>query len=342
MPSELDAGRYRNPRHIEGPGALNYLWNRFMRRGHGIEWADPDFSNVPVMSPDITERVDTPPRITWLGHSTVLIQYAGVNILTDPLLRDYAGPFAVTATRRHTAPGLAAADLPPIDLVVISHDHYDHLDIPTIRALPGNPELVVPVGVDRVIERAMPSAVLHVFDWWQQKELRMQDKSVAVRALPSQHGSGRGLFDRNARLWASWRLRIADTYSVLFVGDSGYDKAMYAAIGAREGPFHLALLPIGSYLPRTHMASMHVNPREAVAIHTVAQVRCSIGVHWGSFNFAAEAALQPVEDLARAVEEAGLTDDAFGVMAIGQTVTANALPIEAAEGRRCWQPHTAP
>jgi N-acyl-phosphatidylethanolamine-hydrolysing phospholipase D len=262
------------------------------------------------------------PAITWIGHASMLVQMAGLNILTDPVFSERVSPLAFIGPRRHVAPGLALAQLPHIDAVLISHNHYDHLDDASARALnaqPGGPPLfVVPLGIkawmnERGIERVTE------LDWWQSVKLG----AAEIAFTPSQHWSGRGLGDRMATLWGSYAVFAPDLHW-FFTGDTAYSKDFadirerYAARQPDHG-FDLALIAIGAYEPRWFMASQHVNPAEAVQIHLDLGATRSVGVHWGTFELTDEALDAPPRDLAEARKARGLADDAFLVLAIGET-----------------------
>lgn len=251
---------------------------------------------------------------TWLGHASFLIQLGGRNILTDPILSERASPLPFAGPTRLQAPGIALQDLPPIEVVVISHDHYDHLDLPTLEKLQERdaPLLVVPLGLgewlrDRGFEKVAE------LDWWQ----RQETAGLRVHAVPVQHFSGRGLRDRNQRLWAGYVLE-ADGLRVFFAGDTGYSPD-FADIGARFAPIDLALIPIGAYEPRDFMKPVHVNPEEAVRIHQDVGARQSIGMHWGTFRLTTEPLDEPPRRLARALDEAGIDAERFVTIPLGAT-----------------------
>lgn len=265
----------------------------------------------------------TEPTLTWIGHATFLLQHGGTNILTDPHLSDRASPFSWIGPKRLTPPGLSIDELPPIDVVVISHNHYDHLDAETIEALhrkqAGYPPLfVVPDGVgrwftDRGIERVVE------LKWWE--STRWDDWTLY--AVPAQHFSGRSLSDRNRSLWAGWVLQKED-FNFYFAGDTGY-SADFKEIGKQLGPFDLSAIPIGAYAPRWFMQPVHVNPEEAVRIHKDVGSNVSIGMHWGTFLLTDEALDEPPKKLAEARRRASLEEKAFLTLRHGQTVRLDSL-----------------
>ncbi len=198
--------------------------------------------------------------LTWIGHSTFLIQIGGSHVLTDPMWSERASPVRFAGPRRWTPPGIPFDALPPIDLVLVSHNHYDHLDDSTVRRLaahhPGA-RWLAPLGVAPFLRRRGARDVLEL-DWWEETRLG----SLALGCTPAQHFSARGFRDRNRTLWCGWSL-AAPARQLFFAGDSGYHPE-FAAIGDRFGPFHAALLPIGAYEPRWFMRPVHMNPEEAV------------------------------------------------------------------------------
>ena len=263
------------------------------------------------------------PAATWIGHASVLVQVGGANFLTDPMFSDRASPLAFIGPKRQAAPGLALADLPHIDAVLISHNHYDHLDVASVHALAsqpgGSPLFIVPLGIKRWMEDQGITNVIEL-DWWESASV----SKVEIVLTPSQHWSGRGLNDRMKTLWGGYAM-FAPEFKVFFAGDTAYLKDfadIHARFAARHGPgrgFDLALIPIGAYEPRWFMSQQHVDPAEAVQIHLdVAAVR-SIGIYWGTFELTDEALDEPPLALASAARERSLSDGAFTVMAVGET-----------------------
>jgi N-acyl-phosphatidylethanolamine-hydrolysing phospholipase D len=265
------------------------------------------------------------PSVTWIGHATTLVQVGGINVLTDPIFSERASPFSFLGPKRQVAPGIAIGELPHIDAVLVSHNHYDHLDEASVRALAaqagGPPLFVVPLGVKAWlaalgIERAVE------LDWWQSARVG----AVEIVFTPAQHWSGRSLTDRMATLWGSYAI-FAPDFQVWFAGDTAYSKDfadIHRRFAARHGAgrgFDLALIPIGAYEPRWFMRSQHVDPTEAVQIHRDLVVARSIGIHWGTFELTDESLDEPPQALARAARQAGLADDAFTVLAVGATRT---------------------
>ena len=274
---------------------------------------------------------DMQPSVTWIGHATVLAQLGGLTVLTDPVFSQRASPVAFIGPRRHHPPGVALPDLPHVDLVLASHNHYDHLDAASVEALNrqagGPPPFVVPLGLKPwLAARGVRHAV--ELDWWQSHRLvsPATGGEVEVMLLPSQHWSARGLGDRMATLWGGFAVFAADCH-LFYAGDTAYSRDfadVRARLAERQGEacgggFDVALLPIGAYEPRWFMAPQHVNAAEAVQIHRDLGAKWSLGVHWGTFELSDEALDEPPRALAAARAAQGVADQAFGVLAIGET-----------------------
>lgn len=253
--------------------------------------------------------------LTWVGHSTFLVQIGGLNILTDPHFTARASPLNWAGPERLVAPGLALRDLPPIDLVLVSHNHYDHLDEQSVRGLVRHhPKAVfaVPLGLRRWLQRRAAHNIVEL-DWWQTHD----GHGFGVTAVPAQHFSGRTARDRNRTLWCGFVVEVAGK-RVFFAGDTGYSKD-FADIGERFAPIDLALIPIGAYAPRWFMRAMHVNPEEAVRIHRDIGARRSVAMHWGTFRLTEEALDEPPRQLAAALARARVAPDKFLTLAHGET-----------------------
>lgn len=294
----------------------------------------------PTVAPDLAfigdnakAGADMQPSVTFIGHATSLVQVPlgrhGLQVLTDPVFSERASPLTFIGPQRQQPPGMSMAQLPHIDLVLISHNHYDHLDETSIRSLAaqagGPPLFIVPLGLAAWL-RSHGVADAVELDWFDTHRIERDGAVAEVTLTPSQHWSGRGLGDRLQTLWGGYAV-LAPDFHFWFAGDTGYSRD-FADIGAlfaprhtpaQGGGFDLALIPIGAYKPRWFMSDQHVNPEESVRIHRDVGSKHSIGVHWGTFNLTDEPSDQAPIDLAQAAHVAGLATDEFGTLAIGQT-----------------------
>ena len=255
--------------------------------------------------------------LTWIGHSTFLWQYKGTNVLTDPHMTERASPVFFAGPRRGTPPGLSMDELPDLDVVLVSHNHYDHLDYATVKGILARngtePLFCVPLGVKKWFADLGVGNVLEL-DWWQSRTVG----DWTHHCVPVQHFSGRSLTDRNATLWCGWIMEHRDGYKLFFAGDTGYSPD-FKDIGERFAPVDLSLLPIGAYDPRWFMSSMHVNPDEAVRIHQDVGSRLSIAMHWGTFSLTDEPMDEPPRLLKEALREHAVPEENFIVMEHGET-----------------------
>jgi L-ascorbate metabolism protein UlaG (beta-lactamase superfamily) len=259
---------------------------------------------------------------TWIGHACVLVQTHGTNVLTDPVLSQRASPFRSSGPKRAHPPALTVDELPHIDVVLISHNHYDHLDRDTVLALNeqagSSPLFLVPLGIAPWMQKIGITNVREL-DWW---ETTHRGK-LAFTFVPAQHWSARGLFDRCQTLWGGWAVCAApdeaSSFSFYFAGDTGYSKD-FEDIGRHFGGFDLALLPIGAYAPRWFMRGQHVDPAEAVKIHRDIRAKRSMAIHWGTFGLADEPLDEPPKLPAQALREAEIAEDRFLLQPQGETL----------------------
>ncbi len=280
-------------------------------------WVDQSIGahKVPVVAIDVS-TLQNDDQITWLGHSTFLIQKDGINLLTDPIFSEYASPIQGMGPKRFTEVAVNLDELPDIDVVVISHNHYDHLDKQTILALGNTPMYYVPMGLKKwFVELGIDEKRVTELGWYQSATYN----DTAITATPSQHWSARTLFDRNQSHWASWMIQF-DNYSVWFAGDTGYNPHDFKEIGERFGSVDMGLIPIGAYAPRDFMKGHHVNPKEAVQIHQDVKAIRSIGMHWGAFPLTSEPTIEPISSLKQSVLKAQLDSEAFVSLAIGEQI----------------------
>lgn len=298
-----------------------WQWERFSR---GLPKPPANNYQFPFVQPDAAwlaaNRSVT--AATWIGHATVLVQMHGVNVLTDPVLSERASPFTFMGPKRKTPPALAVNELPHIDVVVISHNHYDHLDRETVlkvNAQPGGaPLFLVPLGIRKWMDDV---GIVNVqeLDWWQKTSAHGLDFTF----LPVQHWSARGLNDRNRTLWGGWAVQTgegrAEPFSFFFAGDTGYSKD-FQDIEKRFHGFDLALVPIGAYQPRWFMKAQHVEPFESVKIHQDLRAKKSIAIHWGTFELTDEPLDEPPTLLAEELRKANVRAEDFVVLKRGETM----------------------
>jgi L-ascorbate metabolism protein UlaG (beta-lactamase superfamily) len=298
-----------------GPRDLNrWLVERYWRgtRAKWPAWAPSPYEDRPP------PRVDGAAwRISYVGHASFLLQTAGLNILLDPVWSMRASPFRRVGPKRVNDPGIAFADLPPIDVVLVSHAHYDHLDVATLSRLAAahRPRVIVPLGNDAIMRAHDETIAAEAYDWHDRVEI---GADVAVTPVPTRHWSARSLSDRNMALWASFVVE-APAGRIYFVGDSSYgDGSHFREARKRCGPFRLALLPIGAYEPRWFMADQHMNPAEAVKAYIDCGAERALGHHYGTFQLTDEAIDAPLLALADALQAAEIPAERFGALRPGQ------------------------
>ena len=316
-PHHTDDG-FRNVHDYDPPGLGDFLrwrWNRLWKDLPG-----PDDYRFPLASnnPDFLKSNTDAATLTWIGHATVLLQLDGKNILTDPHFSRRTAPVQWAGPRRVVPPGLALEDLPPIHLVLLSHDHYDALDSGTVERLlrrPGGADTLfaVPLGLEKWLRNAGVERVVER-DWWES----LEEDGLKITAVPVQHWSKRSLWGRNRALWAGWVVESRD-FRFFFAGDSGYTPH-FKEIGGRFGPFDLAAIPIGAYEPRWFMKAHHISPEEAVQVHLDIDSRKSAAIHWGTFILTDEPLDEPPRRLAKALEDKGIPSEDFLVLRHGETV----------------------
>ncbi|MCU0626703.1 MAG: MBL fold metallo-hydrolase [Gemmatimonadaceae bacterium] len=259
--------------------------------------------------------------LTWIGHSSLLYQRDGVNVLFDPVFSAFASPVQFAGPRRHQPPGLALAELPHVDVVLLSHAHYDHLDLPSVRALArqpgGSPTFLVPLGLDSWFARHVRGARVRACAWDDVVSWPGRTTTLELHFLAVQHWSNRTPWDRNRTLWGSWAI-VDPGFRFWFSGDLGYSRDTQE-IGARFGRFDLAAIAIGAYEPRWFMRDQHLNPDEAVRVMGEVGAERAIGIHWGTFALTDESLDEPPRALAAAVAAHGLASDRFDVMRHGET-----------------------
>jgi L-ascorbate metabolism protein UlaG (beta-lactamase superfamily) len=282
---------------------LDFLrWRRTSRRRF---W--PAQEPVVEVTP---ERRSAATRITVVGHATVLIQMRGLNLITDPFWSEKASPVPILGPGRVCPPAVAFHNLPPIDAILLSHNHYDHLDMATLARLVERdaPLIVTPLGNETIVRRAIPAARVVGGDWW---DSHMLAHDIQITLVPAQHWSARSLFDRRMALWSGFTIRAGGDL-VYFSGDTGYgDGALFKAIRQRVGAPTAALLPIGAFAPRWFMADHHIDPEEAVMIFKDLEARHAIGIHWGVIPLSDEGRDEPRDALVHALAKYQIDPECF-------------------------------
>lgn len=307
----FDGTRFHSPGQPSPDRSLREVL-RWQREGARTPWPK-----------DVTVTASVPPahselaRLTMVGHATVLIQVAGVNLLTDPVWSDRASPLSMMGPKRVTAPGIGFDHLPKIDAVLLSHNHYDHLDIATLRRLNARdqPLMVMPLGTDATVRKGVRNARIACGDWHDRIAL---SPDVSVSLTPAYHWSSRGLRDRRMALWCGFWLHSPPA-QIWFCGDTGYgDGAIFRDIRRRHGTPEIALIPIGAYEPRWFMSDQHVAPEESVRIFEDIGARQALGFHWGTFQLTDEAREAPKDLLHASVVAAGIMPERFAAFGPGE------------------------
>lgn len=322
-PHHRPGGGFRNPwPGAEVHGFKDFLRWRFRERRQHPLVPSPPYGSLPTRTPAIVAPRAAPGHhaATWVGHSTVLLQLGPLNVLTDPIWSDRASPLSWIGPRRLMPPAIALDALPEIDLVLLSHNHYDHLDAPTVRRIARrfpDASWMCPMRLGPML-RSLGVRYLVERDWWQSVETA----GFVVTSTPAQHFSARGFGDRGDTLWCGWVLET-DGVRVYFAGDTALHPE-FGEIRSRLGPFDLVLLPIGAYEPRWFMRTVHLNPEDAIAAYralardTDRPPRC-LAIHWGTFRLTDEPVDDPPARFAERWREAGFSGDANWTLAHGET-----------------------
>ncbi len=319
-------GGFRNPwPSAEVHGFKDFLKWSLIERRRNPRRPDPDPASFVRTDPAFTIPRGDPEQLTltWVGHTSFLIQIAGLNVLTDPIWSQRASPVQFVGPRRWVPPAIEFDRLPPIDIVMISHDHYDHLDTNTIsRLVERYPAVVwhVPLGLAEFLKRSGARDIIEL-DWWDENSVA----ALKLTCVPAQHFSGRTLGRRNQTLWCGWTLRAPER-SVFFAGDTALHPE-FATIGQRCGPFELAILPIGAYEPRWFMGAVHMNPDDCIkAITQLAGAQkgerlLMAAAHWGTFKLTDEPMDEPPALMRELWQAAGFDPTNLWIMRHGETRT---------------------
>ena len=305
----FDGSRFLNPGGIKANGLREVLkWMITRKQGEWNEISEHRDNGKPAA------RVDNGIRVTFINHSTFLIQVDGVNIITDPVYSKRTSPVQWAGPRRMRPPGIKIEDLPKIDVLLLSHNHWDHLDISTVKKMytTHHPKIITPLGVKAFLDQEGVTGTDDV-DWWQEVKI---NASLKIQSVPAQHFSGRGTFDRDATLWCGYVIHRPGG-NIYFVGDTGYNDKTFNEIGARCSPIQVALIPIGAYKPEWFMAPIHCTPEEAVKIHREVKSKNSIAMHFGTFPLADDSQKEPILDLEKALKESGIEANTFLVLKEG-------------------------
>jgi L-ascorbate metabolism protein UlaG (beta-lactamase superfamily) len=320
------------PRSYQGPVSDHFDGTRFFNPGKPMDkgffevlkWYStrrpepwPEFAELPFTDKPPQRVAGDQLRVSFVGHVTLLIQTQGLNILTDPVWSDRASPFTWIGPKRVHPPGIRFEDLPPIDLVLVSHNHYDHLDLATLERLwqRDRPRIITPLGNDRIIEDHIPDARVEAHDWGDQVVISPQ---LTVHLEPMHHWSARSPWDRNRALWAAF-VFVTPGGPVYFVGDSGYGGGdFFRAARAKYGSFRLAVLPIGDYDPRWFMAYNHMNPEEAVRAFADLGQPPMLPVHYRAFRLADTGYETPLNDLKAAMHAAAVPEGSIRPLMAGE------------------------
>ncbi len=305
----FDGKRFVNPLNVQPKGLADvFKWAVTRKPTRWENLPDDQYGEKPEIS------IDSKIRITFVNHTTFLIQLHGLNILTDPIWSQRAGPFSWAGPKRKRLPGIRFEDLPTIHAILLSHNHYDHLDINSLKKLweKFRPKIFTSLGAGEYLRKQGIESISEL-DWWQQIQI---NDALQLIAVPAQHFSGRGMFDRDSTLWLGFVI-TSEKGNIYFAGDTGYNSETFKQIGERCSPILVSLIPIGAYLPRWFMGPIHCSPGEAVKIHKEVKSKNSIGSHFGTFALADEGREEPVIDLKKALDELNVPQEQFIVLKEG-------------------------
>jgi L-ascorbate metabolism protein UlaG (beta-lactamase superfamily) len=311
LSDHFDGKKFRNPGGTKAKGFKDlWKWMRNRTRGVWKERMDLKPGAPPAKRVEGDKLV-----VTFVNHSTFLLQTSGLNILTDPVWSDRASPVSFAGPKRMRPPGIRYEDLHDIDLVLLTHNHYDHLDIQTMKRLwkDFQPVVYCPLGVGKYLKRKGIKKVIEL-DWWGETEYNEQLKIVST---PAQHFSGRGMFDRDRTLWCGFAL-MTKKGSIYYSGDTGYGN-FFKEIAERISPTRLSFLPIGAYKPQWFMSPIHTSPSDALRIHEEIGSPVSIAMHYGTFPLADDSQSEPEEEVRQIMKEKDISKEEFLVLEEGES-----------------------
>lgn len=294
---------FSNPTGIKAKGLGEVLkWMLARKQGPWKLMTDTAYGSKPEST------VENGIRITFVNHTTFLIQTEGLNILTDPIWNDRTSPFAFVGPKRMRPAGIRFEDLPAIDFIILSHNHYDHLDVATLQRIvrQHKPRIITPLGVGAFLEQEEMKGATDL-NWWQELKL---SETLSIQAVPAQHFSGRGMFDRDRTLWCGFVLR-RNGGNLYFAGDTGYNEKTFKEIGARCAPISVSILPIGAYKPNWFMSPIHTSPADAVKIFLDTKTQAAVASHFGTFPLADDSQQDPLNDLIEALQNNQLAPERF-------------------------------
>jgi L-ascorbate metabolism protein UlaG (beta-lactamase superfamily) len=314
----FDGKVFLNPGQVKESSVMGYLWLRLT--SSQAVWPEQVPLPTDVSTPPQRVSQQGGARVTLIGHATLLIQMAGLNILTDPVWSDRASPLSFVGPKRVTPPSLGMQDLPPIDLVLISHNHYDHLDTASLAQLHARdkPRVIVPLGNAKLVQAVMPQSQVSEHDWGEAVKFSSATGTATIHVEPMLHGSGRTPFDQMQTLWAAFVIE-ANGLKLYHVGDTGYgDGRNFRAAGLKHGGFDLAMLPIGAYEPAAFMADSHMRPSQAVQAMLDANARQALAHHFETFQLGFEGFEAPRNEIKEALEQRRIEQNRFAMLKPGQ------------------------
>lgn len=306
----FDGKKFFNPGRKDEKGFSDFLkWQLTSDRKPWPEWVENK------ATPQVAKNVSGgEAHVTFVNHATFLLQFESLNVLTDPVFSDRVSPVSWAGPKRVRAPGLAMDQLPKIDVILVSHSHYDHMDIPSLKSLQKkhNPLILLPLGNKKILERNGIKGAVEM-DWWQSHEVGGQK----ITLVPAHHWSSRSPWDRNEALWGGFVIE-AGGVKAYFAGDSGYGP-IFKELVSKLGVFDVSIIPIGAYEPRWFMKQQHLNPDDAVLAHLDLQSPFTLGAHFGTFQLTDEGIDDPIVELAQALEKHKVSKDLFPAPENGQT-----------------------